>query len=290
MKFQTLSGTAKATRSLTCNLFAILNLHTNACLRTIASTVFVSFVLVCFGVLTAQATTFIVTNTNDGGAGSLRQAILNANANAGAEVIAFNIAGAGVKTISPTSALPTITDPVTIDGYSQPGASANTLANGDNAILLIEINGTNSGGADGLSITAGSCIIQGLVINGFANTHNYNASGIIVTLKGGNVIAGNFLGTNSNGTAKSPNAEGVYIIGSPNNLIGGTTPAARNVISGNTQVGVLIENAGASGNLVHGNFIGTDRNGTAALGNGSDGVDIAGVGTSVAGGQIGGRA
>ena len=66
---------------------------------------------------------FLVTNTNDSGLGSLRQAILNANANPGLDTIDFAIPGLGVHTISPASALPTITDPVDINGYSQPGAS-----------------------------------------------------------------------------------------------------------------------------------------------------------------------
>src|SRR4051812_10932852 len=71
--------------------------------------------------------TFTVANTNDGGTGSLRQAILDANTTAGADTIAFNIAGAGVRTIAPTLALPPITGPVVIDGYTQPGSRPNTL-------------------------------------------------------------------------------------------------------------------------------------------------------------------
>ncbi len=93
----------------------------------------------------------VVTNTSDSGPGSLRQAILNANANPGVDTIDFAIPGTGVHTISPASALPTITDPVVIDGYTQPGASPNTLANGDNAVLLIELDGSNAGaGSPGL--------------------------------------------------------------------------------------------------------------------------------------------
>ena len=84
-------------------------------------------------------------NTNDSGPGSLRQAIFNANANPGLDTIAFAIPGAGMHTISPTSPLPNITDPVVIDGYTQPGSSPNTLANGDNAVLLIELNGSGTG-------------------------------------------------------------------------------------------------------------------------------------------------
>lgn len=88
--------------------------------------------------MTAAAMTFTVTNASDSGAGSLRQAILDANANAGADMINFNISGAGVQTITLTSALPTIDETVTIDGYTQPGASPNTLAVGNDAVLLID--------------------------------------------------------------------------------------------------------------------------------------------------------
>src|SRR4051812_8214029 len=94
--------------------------------------------------------TFAVLNTLDSGPGSLRQAILDANAATGPDTIAFNISGPGVHTIQPLSQLPTITDAVTIDGYSQPGASPNTLASGDDAALQIEINGASAGGATGL--------------------------------------------------------------------------------------------------------------------------------------------
>src|SRR5262245_53416398 len=83
----------------------------------------------CFGLEALEArrllTPFTVSNTNDSGSGSLRQAILDANNNAGADTIRFAIPGAGVHTITPTSELPTITGPVTIDGYTQQGSSPN---------------------------------------------------------------------------------------------------------------------------------------------------------------------
>ena len=87
--------------------------------------------------------TYMVTTTADSGPGSLRQAILDANANPGTDAIAFNIPGTGVQTIVPLTALPVITEAVTIDGYMQPGSSPNTLAVGDNAVVLIEISGIN---------------------------------------------------------------------------------------------------------------------------------------------------
>src|SRR5437667_6717641 len=111
--------------------------------------------------------TFTVTNTNDSGTGSLRQAILDANNNPGLDTIAFNIPSSGIHTISPATALPTITDPVIVDGYTQPGASQNTLAESDDANLLIELEGSSAGGASGLRISAGSSTVRGLIINRF---------------------------------------------------------------------------------------------------------------------------
>src|SRR5215218_4606694 len=98
---------------------------------------------------------------------TLRAAIQQANVSAGADTINFNISGTGVHTISPASALPHITTPVIINGYSQPGSSVNKLAKGTNAKLLIEINGNNAGGASGLFIVASDSVVKGLVINRF---------------------------------------------------------------------------------------------------------------------------
>ena len=140
---------------------------------------------------------FTVTNTNDSGVGSLRQAILDANANPGLDNINFAIPGAGPHTIQPTSGLPTITDPVIIDGYTQPGASLNTNGPGlgSNAVLKIELDGSNAGaGASGLTITAGNSTVQGLVINRFGQ------NGVLLGTKGGNVLEGNFIGTDVTGT------------------------------------------------------------------------------------------
>jgi Calx-beta domain len=203
---------------------------------------------------------------------SLRAAIEESNANPGKDTINFNFAGGGVRTLAPTSALPTITDPVIIDGYSQPGASANTLANGDNAVLLIQLQGSNAGSsAIGLTITAGNSTVKGLVINLFKGDE------ILLSQNGSNTIQGNFIGTNAAGTAGTGSiSDGVGIVnGSSNNLIGGTTPDARNLMSGN-QIGVFISGNTEIGNQVQGNFIGTDASGTAAIGNAEGGVIING--------------
>jgi titin len=222
---------------------------------------------------------FTVTNTNDSGTGSLGQAILDANANPGLDTIAFNIQGTGLHSITPLSPLPSITDPVIIDGYSQPGSGPNTLPNGDNAVLLIELDGSGAGFSNGLNIQKGGdgSRIQGLVINRW----NATLQSAILLNSNRNLITGNFIGTDVTGTIPLANSAGVSLgSGASNNTIGGTTPGARNVISGNQVDGVLITDTGTSGNLVQGNLIGINAAGTARLSNAADGVTIFGGATN----------
>ena len=87
-------------------------------------------VVLGFFAASLMADTFTVTNTNDSGAGSLRQTIADANTHVGLDTIAFNIPGAGIHAIAPVTALPAVTDPVLIDGYTQPGTTQNTAAFG----------------------------------------------------------------------------------------------------------------------------------------------------------------
>ena len=249
----------------------------------------VSFVLTVLGALfvftfAAQASTFVVTNTNSSGAGSLGQAILDANANPGPDAIAFNIPGSGVKTISPSSPLPTISDPVTIDGYTQPGANANTLALGSNAVLLIELSGASANSAAGLTISAGNTTIRGLAINRF------NFYGLLIQINGGNVIAGNYLGTDASGmsTFGAPNNGSGILVRSPNNTIGGSSPADRNVIAGNRNAngstGVYVDTAAAKGNKIIGNYIGTNPTGVVLLGFMGNGIALSDCSQTTIGG------
>ncbi|MCX5727467.1 MAG: DUF4347 domain-containing protein, partial [Nitrospirae bacterium] len=181
--------------------------------------------------------TFTVTNTNDTGAGSLRAAITSANAAAGSDTINFTIAGAGLHTINLGSALPTITGAVTIDGYTQTGSSVNTLSVGDNAVLTIELNGTNAGLASaGLTLGAGSAgsTIRGLVINRFS--HN----GIQIDSTG-NLIVGNWIGVDNTGTLDFGNGVDGITTSANNNTIGTSAAADRNVLSGNNDEGVDVD-------------------------------------------------
>jgi titin len=239
----------------------------------------------------AYAATFTVTSTNDSGVGSLRQAILDANASVGTDTIAFNIPGAGPHTIQPTSALPTITDPAIIDGYTQPGANPNTNPQGlgSNAVLKIELNGGGAGtSANGLHITAGNSTVRGLAINRFRQ------SGILLDTNGGNVVEGNFIGTDASGTVALGNGlftsgDGVRVNGSSTNTIGGTTASARNVLSDNSGMGIRITGSGATGNLVQGNLIGTDVTGTVDIGNFLGGVLIGAANNTIGGTTAGAR-
>jgi hypothetical protein len=234
------------------------------------------FCLVSLLATSAPAATITVTgNANTvavDGVVTLAEAIasINAGANVNADVsaigsygvndaIAFAISGAGVHTIVVDSSL-ILSKPAKIDGYTQSGSMPSTLGagQGSNAKLQIELTMTASGG---FALFGGGSTVQGLVVNG---------KGILLRNFGGNTIAGNFFGTNASGSAAAPtNAAGLVDINidwsSPNNTIGGTSPAARNVISGASQADGILVNS--SGNVIQGNLIGTNAAGDAAVGN-----------------------
>jgi CSLREA domain-containing protein len=253
----------------------------------------------------ASAATITVTSTEDdvtpnNGTVTLRKAITAINAgnnlgdpdivNTGAaygtsDTIHFAIPGSGRHTISVGSsispgniALPALIKPVVIDGTSQPGASVNVLANGDNATTLILLNGSSAGAnASGLFLGSGSDVstIRGLDVFGFRG-------GDISIQSSLNTIVGNDIGFDLGG-GSSVSPRGVLILDAANNVIGGTTPAARNVISGSSADGVEILGIGLSptGNLVQGNFIGTGPTGRSALSNGAGAPAGAGGGVQL---------
>jgi CSLREA domain-containing protein len=206
---------------------------------------------------------------------TLRAAIQEANETDGADTINFNIPGTGVKTIRPDSELPFITEQVTINGYTQHGSHPNHLAVGNDAVLNIELDGENAvgqEGANGLVLAnfmgdASNSVVRGLVINNFDD-------GGIKAYANNSKIEGNFLGTDPSGTDEESNDFGVSV-GGADNTIGGSSPEARNLISGNDEQGVFLEPQ-SEGNSVLGNYIGTKRNGTSRLGNDGNGVFLLG--------------
>lgn len=215
----------------------------------------------------AGAATVVVTTTADSGAGSLREAIATANASPGLDTITFAIPGSGVQTIQPLSALPTITDPVVVDGASQPGYVDRPL---------IELSGATAGSdANGLTITAGGSTVRALTINRFS------LAGLSIVDAGGNIVEGCLIGTTSDGSGPAGNGlsgpfalpgSGIDVSDSPNNRIGGTAARSRNTISGNSHSSIKLLRA--PGALIQGNFMGTTADGL-------DSIPNQGVGTTV---------
>lgn len=194
-----------------------------------------------------------VTNTADSGFGSLRAAIDCSNFTAEVQTIDFNIPGAGTHTIQPGSALPTITDPVVIDGSTQAGFAGTPL---------IEFDGVNAGAnADGLHITTGSSLIRAIAVNRFGG------NGIFLDGTGNNVVEENYIGVGLDGTSDRGNGDaGVRVDNSVDNIVGGPFGGG-NIIAANDAEGVLITGTSAVRNVVNANSIGTNASGTAALGN-----------------------
>jgi len=277
--------------------------------------------------------TYTVTNVNDSGAGSLRDAIGQANATTATDTIEFRI-GTGLKTIWAKAGM-VVKNPVVLNATTQGGYAGKPL---------IEIRGDYAGATtNALTFYNGNTTVSGLIVNRFGGTgmmfisgNNYtvrncyvgtdawgNAAapnkghGILVqtsynTIGGltaadrnvisgngangiqlynpgstNNKVIGNYIGTNAAGTAAVGNASGVQVWSAKYNTIGGTTAAARNVLGGNRADGVIINGAGATNNVVSGNYIGTNAAGTGRLGNGDYGVEISQAWNTVGGAVAG---
>jgi uncharacterized delta-60 repeat protein len=223
--------------------------------------------------------TYIVTSTANTGAGTLRQAILDANANCGHDTIKFNLGAAIPYTIALTAALPNLTDPagVTINGFdngANPGtpnsipvfdATTATPMNPTYAVIL----GNNNNIPTGLVISSGSNnnVIKGLVLQDFGDG-TPSTNDIAITVSGNNnKILGCYIGMGATGTTRgTKTADGIVITGA-NNMIGDGTAAGANLISGLNGgfEGILINGAAATGNTVKGNIIGLQKDGSSLV-------------------------
>lgn len=204
---------------------------------------------------------------------SLREAIQAANTDSNASTIEFALTGA-YPSISVNATL-LILQPVSINGNTG-GATK------------VELNGAGTAfGVDGLNIMGGSTTIRNLVINRFGG------DAIEINTGGGNLIEGCYIGLGTNGTTALTTLDGISIVNSSNNTIGGTTAATRNLITASRD-GVYIEdNTGAqtsvtTGNVIQGNYIGTDVGGSLALGGSGTGIALEGADGNTIGGTVSG--
>jgi astacin (peptidase family M12A) len=238
----------------------------------------------------------IVTNTKDSGSGSLRAAIYFAydkstDAPPVPTTVTFHIptsdpnynAGTGVFTIRPTFLMVAPGAGTTIDGSTQTAFTGDTNTSGPEIVIDGSTLASSGLGlfASGFLLHDMNCTIKNLVINGF------NQQGIAIdgtraalfsTSASGNVISGCYIGTDRTGGVAVPNTfPGIEMFGgASNNTVGGTTAAARNVISGNAHYGISINGTGCSNNLIQGNYIGLDQGGTNALPNTAAGIGLFG--------------
>ena len=234
----------------------------------------------------ARAATYTVDSTGDaadatpgdglcataGAVCTLRAAIQEANADATKDTIAFGIAGAGPHVIKPSTVLPPLDEPVNIDGYTQAGAKANTKRFPEltDAVIKIAIDGSLApiSGANNTAfrIEGGGSLIRGLSIYKWLGTNG----GRIVIDSDNNVIEGNYIGLDTAGlespegltdNASEPawTGNGIIVQSGVNNLIGGTTDGARNVIANAWRYAIYF--APGTGGTVSGNFIGVDKTG-----------------------------
>lgn len=211
-----------------------------------------------------RGATYVVTSAADSGPGTFRQALIDSNASVGVrDTIDFNITvPAGPVGITLSTALPTITDPVTIDDTDPEGVGI--------------VGNLLGSGVAGLAITSGNTTVRRLGVLLFPGP------GIYITGAGGNHLEGNFIGTN--GAIDYGNGgHGIHIDTSSGNVIGGTTAARRNIIVGNGGRGVFVDGFGGNNNVIIGNYIGLLQDGVTAMKNDQGGVEVATSGNRIGG-------
>lgn len=222
----------------------------------------------------AVPATFTVTNTDDSGPGSLRQAITDANSNgnpADMDIVEFNIPGSEVHTINILSDLPAVTEKLTIDGYTQPGAQANTSPSPEpfNNVIKIEVAGTNGTFAQGaIGLLADDSVIKGLSVFDAA-VPDSNFERINIALIGSNTkIQGSYVGVRADGTTigtSDRNCVGVVSNGA-NVEVGGSNPEDRNILFSKCSISQSAAYGPGGGSVsVYGNYFGMAKDGITDL-------------------------
>lgn len=227
-------------------------------------------------------TTLTVVNSNDSGAGSLRQAILSANASPGAQTVQFNIAGSCPRIILLDTPLPDVVDDLVIDGYTQPGAAPNTAANGSDAQLCIVVGASAAAGtlAQALQVPNAASSGTSLGVKGiaFAGSTGFNGNfTVALRLRGGSnhLVQGNaFSGTGpGNVGSLGTMGFGIQIRDSAQDvLIGGSEPEHRNSFGSMSSTAIVLNDASSGGHIIQNNYIGLSASGQAASSIGLNGI------------------
>ena len=233
---------------------------------------------------------FVVTTIADSGLGSLRQAITNANnttnGTGGPDVITFGFHLPGTYTISLATPLPPMTQPVIIDGTTQPGYDTLT------GKPSIRVAGTGAGNFQGFVIGAGAAnsMIRGLSLTGFGSPSALDTTWAIRSEATAVRIEANWIGIAPDGSAAG-NQTGILIVAGNASIGGAGGVATRNVISAGRD-GIVI--TGSTGTTIQGNYIGTAPDGITARSNSVFGIALAfssttntTIGGSLAGGSYG---
>lgn len=202
-----------------------------------------------------------VTSTDNSGAGTLRQAILDSNQTVNAEVIRFNLGAAGgcPYFITPTSLLPAVTSPLTIDGFSQPGSVPNSERSSDNSERCVILNGSLAQGLRLRPPAERQMTVRGIAFYGFST------AAIDVDGEGSAVIEGNGFGLGALALATGFDGDAILVTDAPGTRIGGADESQRNLIGRASGAGVRL--IGAGERTVRNNFIGISQNGYGTVAN-----------------------
>ena len=238
-----------------------------------------------------------VTNTNDSGAGSLRQAITSANSNGGFNIIEFAIGnGCGPHTITLNSALPNITSSALINGYTQTGSMENDLDVGDDAVFCIVLDGHTNTVANGFNVPESAAASVALTVEGIAFS-GFNSAAISLQGGSGHVIEGVRIGGSVSGSALDPVLDGIDVDSGVSDVtIGGDNDDNRNIIGDTLNIGIFLESSGsgigpAHDNQIINNYVGVGWNNNTGnftnLGNGFAGMLVGGPNNTISNNVIG---
>jgi len=218
-----------------------------------------------FESLLDNSATLTVTNSNNSGTGSLRTAITSANSNANFKKIVFDIPGSCPHQISLTSALPALTQPVGIEGYTQPGSVLNQQNLEFDGTICVFLSGNNAL-STGLHLQTQAAddemTVRGLGFYGFSS------EALRISGPGKGIVRGNIFGTGLPIFGQNFADAVIRVLDAPGTTIGTSSAADKNVIGGGAVVGIDLQASTLGRRRVEENLIGINRNGTTGLPNG----------------------